>query len=223
MSEKKMVKKSEVGIIDLIQQMVSEGEKEGKIIQTLKDLGVEEDKAKRLLLLGQADTFSLLRSEISKIVMADIEKQKPHMVKFIEDGAKKAGDEVRSAVKKEIMADVEEYERELGGRAAEFQSAINENVSKLSALGQDVRIQLNKMGKRMKQAELDLDELRLRGLSAKNKWISNLLVLSGVIFLAVDVYIFVEKFEAALLPDSLALTIAFAIIGITMIFVATVI
>lgn len=217
------VKKSEVGIIDLIQQMVADGESEEKIVQTLKDLGVDAEKAKRLLLLGQADTFALLRSEISKIVMADVEKQKPHMIKFMEDEAKKLAKEVRSNVKTEIMADVEGYEKELGGRAAEFQTAINDNVSKLSELGHEVRKQLNQVGTDMKQMKLDVDELRLRGLSAKNKWVSTILIITGIIFLAVDLYLFVTNFNTVINIDNLIWTLIIAIVGLTMIFVATII
>ena len=217
------VKKSETGIIDLIQQMVADGESEEKIVQTLKDLGVEESKAKRLLLLGQADTFSLLRSEISKIVMADVEKQKPQMKKFMEDEAKKTAEEVRRSVKTEIMADVEGYEKELGGRAAEFQTAINDNVSKLSELSHEVRKQLNTVGTDMKQMKLDVDELRLRGLSAKNKWVSTILIISGIIFLAVDLYLFISNFNTVINIDNLIWTLIIAIVGLTMIFVATII
>jgi len=62
----------EASIIQIIQDMVKNGESEEKIIKTLESLGVEADKAKRLLLLGQADTFALLRNEISKIIAADM-------------------------------------------------------------------------------------------------------------------------------------------------------
>ena len=57
----KQPESQDVSIIKIIQDMVREGESEEKVIQTLKELGVDPDKAKRLLLLGQADTFGLLR------------------------------------------------------------------------------------------------------------------------------------------------------------------
>ena len=40
--------KNEASIIEVIDKMVREGESEEKIIKTLKDLGVEPEKAKRL-------------------------------------------------------------------------------------------------------------------------------------------------------------------------------
>ena len=46
--------------------MVRDGESEEKILGTLRDLGVSMDKAKKLLLLAQADTFNLLKSELKK-------------------------------------------------------------------------------------------------------------------------------------------------------------
>jgi len=90
--------KNQASIIELIQQMVSEGVPEEKIVQTLKELGVEPEKAKRLLLLGQADTFALLRSEIARIVVDDIEKEKPNLVKFISEEGEKAGQKSREKI-----------------------------------------------------------------------------------------------------------------------------
>ena len=141
----------------------------------------------------------------------------------MENEAKRTAEEVRRSVKTEIMADVEGYEKELGGRAAEFQTAINDNVSKLSELGHEVRKQLNTVGNDMKQLKLDVDELRLRGLSAKNKWVSTVLIVTGIIFLAVDLYLFVTNFNTVINIDNLIWTLIIAIVGLTMIFVATVI
>ena len=106
----------ESSIIKIIQRMVSDGESEEKIVQTLRDLGVDEDKAKRLLLLGQADTFALLRSEISKIVKEDLDKQKPEMKKFISSEAEKAGGQVRRNVWEELKKDAENYEKDLSNK-----------------------------------------------------------------------------------------------------------
>ncbi len=69
--------KTDTSIIEIIEKMVREGESEEKIVQTLKDLGIPQDKAKRLLLLGQADTFALLRGEIKKSCRPNWKRKNP--------------------------------------------------------------------------------------------------------------------------------------------------
>ena len=78
-----MAKMEDTSIIEIIRKMVANGDSEEKIVKQLKDLGVDPDKAKRLVLLGQADTFALLSSEISKIVNAELDKQRPNMQKYM--------------------------------------------------------------------------------------------------------------------------------------------
>ena len=63
-----MDRPSEASIISIIREMVQAGEPEENIIKSLKELGITEKDAKKLLLLGEADTFSLLQSEINKMV-----------------------------------------------------------------------------------------------------------------------------------------------------------
>ena len=63
-------------IIDIIQKMVQEGQPQEKILQTLKDLGVNEEQSKRLLLIAEADTFTLLKKEINSLVKDELLLQK---------------------------------------------------------------------------------------------------------------------------------------------------
>ena len=65
----------EQSIIGIIERMVKEGQPESKILASLKALGVREDQAKKLLLLGESDTFTLLKNEIRKIVHEDMSKE----------------------------------------------------------------------------------------------------------------------------------------------------
>ncbi|MFA4906946.1 MAG: hypothetical protein WC602_01615, partial [archaeon] len=62
-------------IIRIIQEMVRKGESEKDIMSTLRGLGIDEERAKRLLMLGQADTFALVESEVSKIVRGSIAEE----------------------------------------------------------------------------------------------------------------------------------------------------
>jgi hypothetical protein len=69
--------KSDPSVINTIQNMLSQGESEEKIIQTLKEIGVDEKQIKNLLMIAQADTFNLLKGEISKISKQGFDKELP--------------------------------------------------------------------------------------------------------------------------------------------------
>lgn len=215
--------KSEASIIEVIQDMVKEGETEEKIVETLKELGVEESKAKRLLLLGQADTFALLRSEISKIVLADVENEKPKLVQLIQEEAEKAKDVVAKKVEEKSMADLKEYEKYTQNQSAMFQGQINDSVRKVTELSDRVREKLNELGERLRQVEVDMDEMKLKGLSSRHRIISGLLILIGIVFCVSTLYLFIVSFSGTLTVDSVIITLAMALIGITMLFVATLI
>ena len=141
MAQKKVEK--EASIIEIIQEMVREGESEEKIVETLKSLGVEPEKAKRLLLLGQADTFSLLRSEISKIVKTDIEAEKPAFVDFIRGQTENAGTKTKERISKEVLADVQKYEKAITGQSKSFQEQMAENMRRVTEISERVRGSLN--------------------------------------------------------------------------------
>jgi hypothetical protein len=215
--------KSEASIIEIIQDMVKEGEPETQIIQTLKDLGVQEDKAKRLLLIGQADTFALLRAEISKIVLADVEKEKPKLLQLIEDEAEKAKDVVAKKVEEKATADLKEYEKYMENQSTMFQSQINDSVRKVTDLSDRVREKLNELGERLRQVEVDMDEMKLKGVGTRHRIISILLVVLGIFFCMSTLYLFFTSFNGIISVDSVIITIAMAFVGVSMLFVATLI
>ncbi|HIH21197.1 MAG: hypothetical protein J4478_04255 [Candidatus Diapherotrites archaeon] len=216
--------KNQASIIELIQQMVSEGVPEEKIVQTLKELGVEPEKAKRLLLLGQADTFALLRSEIARIVVDDIEKEKPNLVKFISEEGEKAGQKSREKITTLVMQDVQKYEKAITGQSKSFQELIGDNVRKVTELSDRVKDALNELGEQVGQLKIDMDEMKIRGIGLRNRLIGLLLLLVGIAFLALDFYLFVTKFipaNAVISPDSLIVTLILALVGVTLVFLAS--
>ncbi len=66
---------NETSIIEIIEKMVKEGRPQKEILKELKSLGIKEEQARKLLLLGEADTFALLKKEIQKIVKEDMKKE----------------------------------------------------------------------------------------------------------------------------------------------------
>ncbi len=213
--------KTESSIIEVIRQMVAAGESEEKIVQTLKDLGVEPSKAQRLLLLGQADTFTLLRGEINKIVTEYVEKEKPRLVQFIEEEGSKAGDQIRREVGKSALEDLKRYEKDITGQSKTFQEQIHETVSSMAELNTRVREKLNDLGQQLKQAQLDLEEMKMRGVGGRNRAISLVLILVGLAFFAYDFYLFTTRFSGVLTIDSMIVAVVVGLIGVTCLFVAT--
>ncbi len=213
--------KNEASIIEVIRQMVAAGESEEKIVQTLKDLGVEPAKAQRLLLLGQADTFTLLRGEINKIVTEYVEKEKPRLVRFIEEEALKAGDKTRKEVSRAALEDLQKYEKDITGQSKTFQEQINETVTGMADLNTRVRDKLNELGQQVKQTQMDLEEMKLRGIGSRNRMISLALIVAGLAFFAYDFYLFYTQFSGVLTIDAMIVAVVVGLIGVTCLFVAT--
>ncbi|MFH1256042.1 MAG: hypothetical protein V1494_01985 [Candidatus Diapherotrites archaeon] len=213
----------DASIIEIIQKMVSDGESEQKIIQTLQELGVEPDKAKRLLLLGQADTFALLRSEIAKIVSTQMEKEKAGMLSFAEEQASTASEKSKEKIEKAVMADIRQYERDITGQSRTYQEQISDTVQRMAELSEKVRAKLNELGEAVQETQADMDELKVKGVGSRNVWISRLLLVLGIAFCLSDLYLFFTVFQGIFSVDTLILTIIMALIGITMLFVATIV
>ena len=214
----------ESSIIEIIQQMVASGESEEKILSTLRDLGVPMEKAKRLLLIGQADTFALLRSEISKIVKADIDLEKPRLTKYIEEQAKTASDSMKGNIEKTVIADLQKYEKDITGQSKTFQEQIGDTVKKVTDLSARVRNQLNALGTQVDTIQKDLDEMKVSGLGMKNKVISIIFVLVGLGFLGLAgyyAYTFFELLTVGMPIDAIIALLVVGIIGITALFVAS--
>ena len=213
----------DASIIDIIQKMVREGETEDKIINTLKDLGVDPDKAKRLLLLGQADTFALLKGEIKKIVVQEMEAEKPVLKKFIQEEAVTSADTSRKQLTKAVISDLKEYEKDITGQSKTFQEQINDNIRKVNDLNERVKGKLNELGEAVREVQIDMDEVKIKGVGGRNKLISNALMGLGLLFGIGDAFLFYTTFGQPLTVDSLIVMTIVALITVTMMFVATVI
>ena len=218
-----LAEKSESGIIEIIQKMVGDGESEEKILRTLKDLGVEPDKAKRLLLLGQADTFALLQSEIGKIVRTEMEKERPAMKKFIEESSGEVSEEIRQKITKAVIADLKQYEKDVTGQSKTFQEQIEETVKNVGSLSDRVKVKLNELGEAVRTVQLDMEEMKIKGVGTRNKLITTFMIVLGVAAGVADIWLLYSSFGAASTSvDSIIVMVILAMISITFLFVATV-
>jgi hypothetical protein len=215
--------KEEKSIISIIQKMVREGAKEEEIINSLKELGVEENQAKRLLLLGQADTFALIRGEIKELVKEEIQSQRKEIHDLIKEETSKTSEETQKKLHELAEIEINNLENELKRKETNFQKSIDEKVSKSTDITTKTKNKLNELGEAVSTISMDLDEMKLKGIGKKTQWISYLLVATGLIFFALDIYLFLNQFQGTLNTDSLIITVVFALIGISALFVATLI
>ncbi len=201
--------------------MVREGATENEIFNSLKELGVEENQAKRLLLLGQADTFALIKREIKNIVREEIQNQRKEINKIIEEETNKASEKAQEKVHEITKKEITILENELKRKENNFQKIIDEKVNKSTEITTKTKNKLNELGEAVSTISLDLDELKLKGISKKTQVISYLLVIIGIGFFIIDLYLFFNNFQATLSTDSLIITVIFALIGISSLFTAT--
>ncbi len=211
----------EPSIIEIIQNMVKEGESEDKILSTLSQLGVEQKKAQRLLLLAQADTFALLRNEISKIVKQDIEAEKQGLNQYIQKEAQSAVQGVKQNLATEIKQDLTSYEKQVSQDRKGFESQTVDTVTKFTDLAERIRIRVNELGKDVQQIKVDQDEMKLRGVGTQNRMVSFLLLGVGVLFVLAALGMFVFNFGAVLSIESIIVFIIMALIGVAAMFVST--
>ena len=206
--------------------MVANGDSEENILNTLKDIGVPMENAKRLLLVGQADTFALLRSEISKIVKSDLELEKPRLTKYIDAQAQRASEAAKVKIEQEIISDLQKYEKDITGQSKTFQEQIGETVKTVVDLSDRVRDQLNALGTQVDTIQGDLGEMKVKGLGVRNRIISLLFILLGVIFCGLAGYFAYQNFNLisagiGLPIDAVIILLVVAMIGITLLFVAS--
>lgn len=222
--------KSESSIIELIESMVKAGESEKKIIESLKDLGVKEDQAKKLLLLGEADTFALLKAEIRKIVADSVETEREGLAKQIREEVKKQTSLTQqiavSEVSKEMdikersmESDIKKYKLAIETGEKEFKSQMFSSLNDLTSMVDKTRNRSNELSERVTNIELDMGELKATGVGLKNYSIRRITFVIGLIFLIISGYIFLTGFTK-LTTTSFLIALALALIGVTSMFVA---
>lgn len=217
-------KNTETSIIEIIQNMVRQGESEAAILKTLKELGVDPEQAKKLLLLGEADTFALLRGDIVKIVRENVQKEKTDLKNFINQEVKNQTSGSEQKVLKTVITDLQQYEKDIENQSKNFQEDMNENINRVSFLSERVKEKLNDLGSAVRQVQVDMDELKVRGIASRNKYISWMLIMLGIAFALIDLYLLMTTFNATVTSvDSLIILIIIGMISVTMLFVSTLI
>jgi Flp pilus assembly protein TadB len=202
------------GIIDTIQSMVSNGESEESILSTLKTMGVTEKQAKRLLLVGQAQTFKALERDISSIVQKELAKNMKEHIKLLAQQARETGKINKQLVLQEVkkyvqnISGLERFERETLDRVIESEDHSQE------ALGKTLVMQ-----KRMKTLEKDLNSLKEKHVGLRKNVFMMLLLSLGIVFAAATVYIIFN--DPAKLNENILLVGVLGVLAITSMFIST--
>ncbi|HZX34361.1 MAG TPA: hypothetical protein VFF09_03195, partial [archaeon] len=121
------------------------------------------------------------------------------------------------------ISDLKEYEKDITGQSKTFQEQIRDNIGRINELNDRVRTKLNELGEAVRQTQVDMNEVKIKGIGGRNRLISNALWVLGLIFGLSVLYQFWMLSGQALTIDSLILMAIMALISVTMLFVATVI
>lgn len=174
-------RQSEASIVSIIREMVKSGESEKTIIQSLKELGIEEKKAKKLLLLGEADTFALLQNEINKMVKEYFDKEKPELKKYIKKQFDAQEQEMVQQVEKRALNAFKEDQKFIENQATMFQARINQSVKNILQLNQETKRDIAELASRISNNEREMWTLKERIFGSK------LTNIAGKVLIALEI------------------------------------
>ncbi|MDP2974247.1 MAG: hypothetical protein Q8N60_04300 [Candidatus Diapherotrites archaeon] len=214
--------KSASSIIAIIQDMVKAGEPEEKIIKSLAELGVKPDQARRLLLLGEANTFALLQNEINKIVGNYFEQEKPKLAEFIREEVGRISDEMLDKIERRALNAFKEDQRFIENQATMFQARVNQSVKNVVELHEETKAKINELNGRFAGIERDSWALKQRVFGSKLiKAASTALIAMQVVLIAASFYLLFTT-PLALSPQTLILIATIGVVLVTMIYLAVI-
>jgi hypothetical protein len=200
-------------IISIIQEMVQNNASESEIISTLVNLGVTQDQAKRLLLIAQADTFTLLRSEIDSLVKKSVVEQSDFMKKDFSGFVDKIIEQKKESLKKEIEEEFLRNKLMNSAQQKQFQDSINDSVSKLAKLNEEVYLASKENEKTINLIKKDLDETKLKGIKVRNSFFRLFLIGLSLIFFAFSLFFLISLDIKTITSDSIIAVTVLAFIG----------
>ena len=183
-------------IIDIIQSMVQEGQPQEKIIQTLHDLGVNDEQAKRLLLIAEADTFTLLKKEINSMVRDEIFSQKKGFEDMIHADIKSIEDEEKIKVTDLARVQLKSVEEDIVASTKSFEGRVNKVIDESQRSVSLVRVALDSLNSRLAQMELDVEQIKVHKFRKKSMFFSYAMLALGTVTLVVSIGLFVFNFNA---------------------------
>jgi len=187
---------SEESIIEIIQRMVQEGQPREKVIQTLHDLGVNEDQAKRLLLIAEADTFTLLKKEINSLVKGEVLGQKKDFEDLIRHDIKIIENEQKLAVQSVAKEQLKTVEDDIIKESKNFEERINKVINESQKTVSLVKVALDSLNNRLAQMEIDVEQLKLHKFRKKSMFFSYVMLALGAVTLFVAAGLLWMRFDS---------------------------
>lgn len=177
-------------IIEIIQKMVQEGQPREKIISTLRELGVSDEQSKRLLLIAEADTFTLLKKEINSLVKSEFESNQKNFEELIHSDLAKIENEAKHNIEERAIEELEEAKGDVLKESREFEDRINKTISTSQKTVSMVKIALDSINERIAQMELDIEQLKVHKFRKKSMLFSYAMLGLGAILLIISLSFF---------------------------------
>ncbi|MFA5763216.1 MAG: hypothetical protein WC915_00200 [archaeon] len=181
-------------IIEVIQKMVQEGQPREAILQTMYDLGVEEEQAKKLLLIAEADTFTLLKKEIGALVKSEFEVQKQDFQKIIHDDLDKIEASEKQQVREVAMEELGDAKQEIIEESKSFEGRVNKTISSSQKTVSMVKIALDSINERISETELDVEQLKVHKFRKRSMLLSYIMLVFGALSFIVAMGFFIFYF-----------------------------
>ena len=166
-----MASKNE-SIIEVIQRMVQEGQPREKVIQTLRDLGVNQDQANRLLLIAEADTLTLLKNEINSMVKKEFLEQRKDFEDLIHSDLKMIESEEKVMAGNIAREELKDVKSNIVSESRSFEDRVNRVISESQKTVSLVKVALDSLNTRIAQMELDVEQMKVHKFRKKSMFIS---------------------------------------------------
>lgn len=182
-------------IINVIQKMVQEGQPREKILGTLRDLGVNDEQAKKLLLIAEADTFTLLKKEINSLVREEFEHNRRDFEDIIHKELVNIEDKEKSRVKDIATESLRGVETDIRSESRGFQDSVNQTVASSQKTVSMVKIALDSINEKITQMDLDIEQLKVHKFRKRSMFFSYVMLALGAILLLVGIMMFVTNLK----------------------------
>ncbi|MEI7961931.1 MAG: hypothetical protein WCI04_06365 [archaeon] len=183
-------------IISVIQKMVQEGQPREKIISTLRDLGVNDEQSKRLLLIAEADTFTLLKKEINSLVKDEMFVQKKDFEELIKSDIKAIEAQEKLLVSEIASVQLKDVKSDIISESRGFEDRVNKVINESQKTVSLVKVALDSIGSRLAQIELDVEQMKMHKFRKKSMFFSYTMLGLGAIILVIAMLLMFVNFSS---------------------------
>ncbi|GEM_PF-4360207 len=122
----------------------------------------------------------------------------------------------------EKMSDaIKQQEKYIDNQFTTIEGQMNDSVRKVNELNAKIHEVIKQFGERIREIEIETDEIRLRSMGPKSRIANILLVIFGILFCAGAFYLLLVEFGGVLTIDTMIMAVVLATIGTVMLFVST--